>query len=603
MAIIMQRLRSFKPQPNSLKTNVRAWMGLGLSFAQVGNWGHAENSFETVFELSPNNIGFLKKIVALAYKKDSHRVLHIYGTKLLVLSPKSTEVSHWLENRWLAKSNKTSVTFLDAENHSLLVEAIEKSGFRVRGLNVELVKPLTKANTLNKEAFEIYLSSAQPATVVIPSKHPAAKLLAECCQNLGIPRIQLGGGFLKGQGIEIADDNDVSQFQTSLYSLLSIQTDNVNPIQPLFQVNIDLQDPNMSPQKVAQIMAYQRVPTELLHLNFRNDTIFENFDRHDFDQVWFPFSCGFESDNTNVTCAYQLEVEPEDLFWADAILQLIKEQINPPTIEFHTCNIVARSTAPVCALIRGWGNIQKTIRCIHSLRKHYGPEKLRIIYVDNGSELSEYQQLQAQFDTVEFVRFSQNRGSCRGINAGMALGALEPHDYYLILDNDAWPPIEDAKWLDRWLEYFKKSNIGGAGATSYHVRGAQMIELTPETYMRAFSRENGTSGKRRGIGVPILITFAVIYTRKALEAVGWLVDERYEPGNCEDSDLALRIRDAGYDLVVAKSIWIHHDGHQTFNREWNVNSLTIENQVKLTDKFGWSRLQRLKFLTLTLDDE
>jgi GT2 family glycosyltransferase len=124
------------------------------------------------------------------------------------------------------------------------------------------------------------------------------------------------------------------------------------------------------------------------------------------------------------------------------------------------------------------------------------------------------------------------------------------------------------------------------------VTGEQHVEACPETYMREFSREDGAQGTRGIPRIPDVVSFAVMFRRSALEAVGWLADERFEPGNNEDTDLSLRLREAGWEVVVAQSVWIHHEGSQTFNN-YDFQDLLERNGEKLVEKYGATRLALL----------
>jgi GT2 family glycosyltransferase len=261
------------------------------------------------------------------------------------------------------------------------------------------------------------------------------------------------------------------------------------------------------------------------------------------------------------------------------------------SIQMDVVNLQPRSAARTVALVRGWGNCELTTRCLTSLRKYYPPNQLRIIYVDNGSLLKDYLGLLKQFPDVEFVRFQENYGSCRGINAGMLMAALEPHEFVLLMDNDTEVPAKDDEWLERWIGYFDDEKIGAAGATSNYVSGLQNIEVCPETYMKEWQHDD-KKGMKGPLAVTGLISFALMFRRTALEAIGWFADEQFEPGNSEDLDLCFRMVEKGWVCVVAQSVYIHHKGSQTFSK-LNFKQILNTNIQKLVQKYGVERLKRL----------
>jgi GT2 family glycosyltransferase len=249
-------------------------------------------------------------------------------------------------------------------------------------------------------------------------------------------------------------------------------------------------------------------------------------------------------------------------------------------VKFDPTNLRPRSAAPTAAVVRGWGNTALTARCLESLRRHAGPEALRLIYVDNGSELEDFAALLRAFPDLEAVRQPVNRGSCRGINLGLALAAMERHDAVLLLDNDTEVPDRDAGWLERWRGALGPG-VGAVGAVSDRVYGAQR-QRRPLDPAGGAVREEAI----------VLVSFAVLLSRAALEAIGWLADERFEPGNSEDYDLCLRMREAGWRCLIARDVWIHHVGSATFRR-FELPPLLERNMALLREKYGEARLRAL----------
>ena len=78
-----------------------------------------------------------------------------------------------------------------------------------------------------------------------------------------------------------------------------------------------------------------------------------------------------------------------------------------------------------------------------------------------------------------------------------------------------------------------------------------------------------------------------------MRQVGFL-DERFEPGNYDDFDYVLRLREAGWKAVVAKSVWLHHQVHATFKqRPEEFQRLMKINAVKFAEKWPRERLLAL----------
>ncbi|HEX3866798.1 MAG TPA: hypothetical protein VHV78_08605, partial [Gemmatimonadaceae bacterium] len=61
-----------------------------------------------------------------------------------------------------------------------------------------------------------------------------------------------------------------------------------------------------------------------------------------------------------------------------------------------------------------------------------------------------------------------------------------------------------------------------------------------------------------------VIGFCMCLPRHVIDEIGGL-DPRYGTGNFEDDDYCMRIRAAGYDIVVCEDSFIHHFGSVSFS--------------------------------------
>lgn len=235
-------------------------------------------------------------------------------------------------------------------------------------------------------------------------------------------------------------------------------------------------------------------------------------------------------------------------------------------------------------LIRGWNNLELTEKLILSIRLNTQGIPYQIIYVDNRSDEPPPRR---HWQTNVCLPF--NHGSVRAINVGLQLALLSPAPYILLLDNDTEIPAGDAEWLGRFVAYFEDETVGAAGATSNYVNGSQYIEFTPDRFTKDFE-EGGKQNHKAPQPAPHLVSFAMMLRKSAVEQVG-LWDERFEPGMGEDYDYSIRLHDAGWKLVIADSVWIHHKGSQTFG-QMGFNELLKEAYWKLYQKWGVERLAK-----------
>jgi GT2 family glycosyltransferase len=197
-------------------------------------------------------------------------------------------------------------------------------------------------------------------------------------------------------------------------------------------------------------------------------------------------------------------------------------------------------------------------------------------------------------ERIQYVCLPTNMGAVRASNVGFMLSYLSPAQFILILDNDARIPDGDKDWLERWMKHFDDSIVGAAGATSDRVAGYQQIFKVPETYLKEWiNHKSGDHGETGPIFVPWLISFACMYRKEAMAKIAdprGLWDERFEPGNSEDIDASLRLREAGYKCALSSDIYVHHDMSATFTKNFDFGELLKTNHAKLVKKWGQEKL-------------
>lgn len=241
-----------------------------------------------------------------------------------------------------------------------------------------------------------------------------------------------------------------------------------------------------------------------------------------------------------------------------------------------------RQHTDVDILIRGWGNVPLTRALINSILANTQDVAYQIIYVDNGSPVDEIAGLLTAFPTITVVRLPFNHGSVRGINVGLQLSMLSDSTYVLLMDNDTEVPTGDVHWLKRWVSYFERDEkVAAAGAVSDYVSAGQHADNVPDRFTNTpLSEQNFT------------ISFACMYRKSAMDAIGLIFDERFDPGNCEDVDYSIRLINAGWKNIIAESVWIKHHGSQTFSY-LDMDALMERKKQALVDKWSAEALDKL----------
>lgn len=241
------------------------------------------------------------------------------------------------------------------------------------------------------------------------------------------------------------------------------------------------------------------------------------------------------------------------------------------------------SVSKTAIVILSWNLKNYTALCIDSIRKTT-PEELReIIVVDNASTDDSIEWLQSQPDIILQIN-KENHGFPKGCNEGIAL-ASKDSDIFL-LNNDTVLPPNALFWLQIGL--YESESVGATGSISNYGKNDQMIEMdfTSQTEVLDYAIKTNIPMEHPYEPKVYLYGFALLMKRTVLDKVG-LLDERFFPGNAEDLDICLRIRKAGYDIILCHNSVIFHFGSQSLKKAGDeYKELMLNNNYKLCDKYG-----------------
>ena len=222
-------------------------------------------------------------------------------------------------------------------------------------------------------------------------------------------------------------------------------------------------------------------------------------------------------------------------------------------------NELASLIIPCC------NQLEYTRQCLESVLRHTR-QPYELVLVDNGSSdgtlayLEEVRRRRRPARTV-VIRNETNRGFVAGCNQALEEAKGQ---YVVFLNNDT---IVTPGWLQGLIGWLLKEwpNAGLVGPVSNGAMDAQCIRpgYTDLADLDAFAagRRHAFAGKM--LAVPRLTGFCLLIRREVLERLGKL-DERYGMGFFEDDDLCVRAREAGYRLLIALDVYIHHFGNRTF---------------------------------------
>lgn len=242
-------------------------------------------------------------------------------------------------------------------------------------------------------------------------------------------------------------------------------------------------------------------------------------------------------------------------------------------------------------IIRAKNGHDMTKACVRSIRDNTSAPDYRIILVDDGSEPA-----YMPSDADVLVRSSESKGAVTATNLGLAVALQDlSRPYVVILDNDTAIPDGDVTWLERFISALEEDDkIACVGATTNYANWPQDILRAPFTYTAEWTDQHDKrKGGKVNPEVPWFVSFGCLLRKQAIAYVGFF-DERYNPGNWEDTDYAMQLRTQGWKVKVAQSVYIHHLGSQTFSDKWA--DLMRVNGERFHAKWGNGRLYDMGML-------
>ncbi|MGA3207382.1 MAG: glycosyltransferase family 2 protein [Syntrophales bacterium] len=232
-----------------------------------------------------------------------------------------------------------------------------------------------------------------------------------------------------------------------------------------------------------------------------------------------------------------------------------------------------------------------TRRCLESLFSQDYQSK-EIIVVDNGSQEDIRGMVAEAFPQARFIRLKSNHGFAGGYNRGIEAAHGK---YVAIINNDA---VASPQWVGALVEVAEKDRKTGAIASIIidgnkpDVLDSCGVGMALDGMSRQLMRGQAPPQSKAPKEVLVPSGCACLFRADALKAVG-LFDESFF-AYCEDTDLGLRLRWAGFKTVVVP------DAQVTHNYSMTAGKYSLQKVFWVERNHLWVAAKNFPFLLLPL---
>ena len=250
----------------------------------------------------------------------------------------------------------------------------------------------------------------------------------------------------------------------------------------------------------------------------------------------------------------------------------------------------------VTIIVVTMNNLNLLRNCLNSLHaQDYEP--IEIIVVDNGSDEDIQGMLLRDFPDFLGVRLDRNYGFAEGNNRGIERAQGK---YIALINNDA---VATPQWISSMVSAVESDDKVGAVA-SIIIDGNKPDVL--DSFGVGIALDGMSRQAMRGRPVPQIMNpeevlvfsgCACLLRKEALDEVGDFDKDFF--AYCEDTDLGLRLRWAGWKIVVAPNAYVQHFYSMTVGKFSLQKIYFVErNHVWVAIKnFPWFLLFMLPFVT------
>ncbi|HZR64404.1 MAG TPA: glycosyltransferase, partial [Terriglobales bacterium] len=230
-----------------------------------------------------------------------------------------------------------------------------------------------------------------------------------------------------------------------------------------------------------------------------------------------------------------------------------------PTAPTRPIEFPIHEQVDVSIIIPVFNQFRFTHACLACLQENQGPEAFEVIVVDDCSTDSTGEAV-PKMPGVVYLRNETNSGFVRSCNRGAEAARGK---YLLFLNNDT---LVRSGWLTALIDTFRENPRAGIAGSKLLYPDGRLQEAGGIIWRDASGWNYGKSDDPRKPEynylreVDYCSAAALMIPKSLFISVGGF-DSRYEPAYYEDTDLAFKVREAGYKVLYQPvSEVIHYEG-------------------------------------------
>ncbi len=208
----------------------------------------------------------------------------------------------------------------------------------------------------------------------------------------------------------------------------------------------------------------------------------------------------------------------------------------------------------VYVIVLNYNGKADTLECLRSLAGVSYPD-FRILVVDNASADSSVEAIKQDFPRLDVLQNNENLGFAGGNNVGIRYALEQGADYVFLLNNDT---VVDPGVLTELVKVGESDQaVGIIGSLIYYLHRPQEVWFASgKIYWPAGTTRHLTTIPDGLREVDFITGCALMIKKQALEKVGSLDPDFFL--YYEDTDWSVRVKKAGFKLVVAPASVVWH---------------------------------------------